>query len=625
MHPDAYKRPLFIGLVLFIVCLWLFYKPAAGPDDPSRFVSSKEPVCAEGQIESFAVSKKNSRNVILNVSSVNGQRTRGNLYARIKNFEPLWKDGIRLCGKIKKPYGIDMPGNFDWREYLAVKHVFAEISADGAEVIRPANRFYRAVRFVRADILQTFYENFNVNLAGIAGGVLLGERGEIDPALYTAFQDSGAIHLLVASGGNVGFVTLVVFGVCSLFGFGRKRTAWLALAVAGVYTLIAGADAPLTRAYFMTVCACAGYMLGRNSGVFQGLVLSCLVILCFNPAAVFETGFQMSFLATLAIVVCLNNYKMPYNWPKGATFFLQIFLATLSTQLILLPVFTNVFYKVSVTGLLSNMLLVPMASFVMGLTFLFYLFTLLKIGFLLKGVTFAALWTFQYLVEFFAGFKLSSLQAAAMPAGWIVSFYALVFLAFHVPVKTFFRKIWIPCVAVAVLAPAAQYFFFTPNRAYVFGEWDKRSVLIRAKSGETVLIGAKIPGEKLARAVLGSGSRTADAVLLFTDHPKERAGLEELNSLLRVRESVVPFKEGLWPGDSVQAGSCRIEMVWGEHVTKDGRRWTSRGYCGNGKDSVSYRVLCGGKELLAGADGRFVKTEEAVLPAALNQSIRVDF
>ena len=119
------------------------------------------------------------------------------------------------------------------------------------------------------------------------------------------------------------------------------------VAVAGVYTVLAGADAPLTRAYFMTVCAVAGYFLRRNSGVFQGLVLSCLVILLVHPAAVFETGFQMSFLATLAIVVCLNLYEIPYTWPRWVRFFAQIFLATLSTQLVLLPVFTNVFYKVS--------------------------------------------------------------------------------------------------------------------------------------------------------------------------------------------------------------------------------------------------------------------------------------
>lgn len=343
MHPCVYKRPLFIGLVIFIVCLVCFYKPSPGPQDPSLYVSSKEPVCVQGTVDGFAVSKKTSRNVILKVSSVNGAEARGKLYARLENFEPQWKDEIRLCGKIKTPYGIDAPGNFNWRNYLAVKGVFAEISADGAQVTRPAGWFYRAVRGVRADILRTFAENFHPDLAGIAGGVLLGERGEIDPALYTAFQDSGAIHLLVASGGNVGFVTLMVFALGALAGFGRKRTAWLALAAAGVYTLIAGADAPLTRAYFMTLCACLGYMWGRNSGVFQGLIVSCAAILAFHPAAVFETGFQMSFLATLAIIICLNNYQPPYRWPGTVKFFARIFLATLSTQLILLPLFTNVF------------------------------------------------------------------------------------------------------------------------------------------------------------------------------------------------------------------------------------------------------------------------------------------
>ena len=51
----------------------------------------------------------------------------------------------------------------------------------------------------------------------------------------------------------------------------------------------------------------------------------------------------MSFLATLAIVICMNVYELPYQWPRWVKFFVQIFMATLSTQLVLLPVFTNVF------------------------------------------------------------------------------------------------------------------------------------------------------------------------------------------------------------------------------------------------------------------------------------------
>lgn len=382
MHPDIYKRPLLFCLAALIILLACFYSPAPSKRDVFHSLDKKT-VTLTGRAEGFAVSKQKSKNVIVKVFSVDGEPADGYVYARLRDFEPEWKDTLEITGRLQKPYGIDLLGNFDWSRYLAHKNVFTEIKSSDVRVIQPAAWPFRAVRAVRADILRVFNRAFEPELAGIAGGVLLGERGELSPSLYTAFQDSGAIHLLVASGGNVGFVTLVTVAFCSLFGAGRKKTLLIALAVAGVYTLIAGADAPLVRAYFMAACACAGYFLGRNSGVFQGLIVSCFIILCFHPASVFETGFQMSFLATLAIIVCLNNFTLPAKWPAWVRFFAQIFLATLSTQLVLLPVFTNVFYKVSLTGLVSNMILVPMASLLMGLSFAYYVLTLVHAGFLL--------------------------------------------------------------------------------------------------------------------------------------------------------------------------------------------------------------------------------------------------
>lgn len=620
MHPDVYKRPLLLGLVILIAGLLFFYRPSPGPKDPSRFAVEKNSVCVQGIVDGFAVSKKDSRNVVLHVTSADGIKTRGRLYARIQNFEPLWKDEIRLCGKIKTPYGVDLPGNFDWRSYLAHKHIFAEINADGGEVVRPAALFYRAVRFVRADILRTFAENFTADEAGIAGGVLLGEKGDIDPSLYTAFQDSGAIHLLVASGGNVGFVTLMVFGVCSLIGFGRKRTAWLALCAAGIYTLIAGADAPLTRAYFMTICACLGYMLGRNSGVFQGLVLSCVVILGLNPAAVFETGFQMSFLATLAIIVCLNNYTLPYKWPGWIKFFMQIFLATLSTQLILLPLFTNVFYKVSVTGLLANMLLVPMASWLMGITFLFYLCTLVKLGFLLKAVTAASLGIFQYVVQFFAGFKLSALEVAAWGAGTVGAYYCVLFVLFHLPLKKFTRRIAPYLLGLAACLLIGQYVYARAMRVWVFNEWNHSGVLLRTCDGQTLLLGTGINGEKLARAVWAAGAREVSAVLVTETGTRAEKGVQALTEALPVKKIVLPFKQNAWPGEQIVIGQTTVTMEWPFYAAQDGHPWQKRGYGGK-KDAVSYRVQACGKEIIIGAEQRFVQTPDGVLRPPHNGSI----
>ena len=620
MHTSYYKRPLLLLLVIYILWLVVFYRPAPSATDVYHKIPLKT-VTLTGKVVGFSVQKAKSRNVAVKVYEVNGEKTGGYVYARFKNYEPAWHETVRLEGRLKKPYSIALIGNFDWGAYLASQNIFTEIAVSSAQQIRPPSFFFRAVSAVRRDILQTFQESFPRNAAAIAGGVLLGERGELESGLYTDFQDSGAIHLLVASGGNVGFVTLMTFAFCALFCLPRRKTALAALAVAGVYTLIAGADAPLVRAYFMTVCAVAGYFLHRNSGVFQGLVLSCFVILLFHPAAVFETGFEMSFLATLAIIVCLNNYDLPHAWPRWVKFFVQIFLATLSTQLVLLPVFTNVFFKVSFVGLLANMLLVPLASLLMALSFAYYLFSLLHIGFVLHVVTAGALGLFESLVRLFASFPLASVPAAAWRTGWIVSYYAAVFLLFHLPQKDFLRRVYKPLLAVMLLALAAQYAFFNPPTVWLFNEWSKNAALYRASDGTRFLFGAGIDGDKLARAVLKSGARTLDAVFISEDTEKQLKEVRNLQKHIKVKKVVLPFAD-MWPGEEMRLNGQNITARWGVLLNRKGKLWANRGYSG-GRDSVSYEVDDGKINFTVAANARFIVRGGEVLDNRRNATRRL--
>jgi len=620
MHYSYYKRPLLLLLIVYLFVLAFFYTPRPGKHDVSHFISSQE-VTLTGKVVGFPTLKKNFHNVILQVQRVDGKKAAGKVYARFENYEPRWHETLQVTGKLKKPYSVDVYGNFDWGAYLASKHIFTEINVSRAETVSGPSWFFRGIYRIRADILQTFEQHFDRSLSAIAGGVLLGERGEMDEQLYTDFQDSGAIHLLVASGGNVGFVTLVVFAFCALFGLSRKKTVFAALVIAGIYTLIAGADAPLTRAYFMTVCAVAGYFLYRNSGVFQGLILSCLVILLFHPSALFETGFQMSFLATLAIVICLNNYELPYAWPRWVKFFVQIFMATLSTQLVLLPVFTNVFFKVSFVGLLANMVLVPLASVLMAVSFAFYVFSLLHIGFLLKSITGACLWVFKFLVESFAAQSFASVQAAAWRSGWIISYYALLFLLFNLPQKPFVKKTWKAFCLVAVLAPAVQFIFFNAPTAWLMSEWNKNSILIRMPDGTRILAGAALDSQKLARAVLKSGGRKIEAVLLSDNSAAQLKNVAELQAQMKVGQVIIPF-ENTWPGEEINIKDVTVSTQWGILQNRHGELWTNRGYGGK-QDSVSYTLTHAKHRLTLAGNGRFVIEKETVLENEMNHTRRI--
>ncbi len=609
MHESYYKRPLLWLLIIYIVCLSLFYQPHPKQKDVFHFTAQKE-VTLIGKVVGFPAVKKKSNNVILKVSRVNNEPASGYIYARFKDYMPLWHETLQVSGTLKQPYSISLLGNFDWASYLATKNVFTEIKVNEQTQVKAPNWLSRFIVKVRADILQTFEQNFDRNLAAIAGGVLLGERGEIDEQLYTDFQDSGAIHLLVASGGNVGFVTLVVFAFCALFGLGRRRTVWVALLIAGVYTLIAGADAPLTRAYFMTVCAVIGYLLHRNSGVFQGLILSCFIILLLNPSALFETGFQMSFLATLAIVICLHNYELPYKWPRWVKFFVQIFLATLSTQLVLLPVFTNVFFKVSFIGLLANMILVPLASFLMAVSFLFYIFSLLRVAVILKPLAWASLLVFEKLVESFASLPFASMPAAAWRGGWIAAYYMGLFLLFNYPLKNLVKRIYKPFLLLILLLPLAQYIFFNPPTVWLLNEWNKNAILLRTRNGKRILIGEEIDGAKLARAVLRSGGRSVQAVLINSNDPKQVGQVSLLEKQIKVEKLIRPF-EDIWPGEEINIAGLQVEAEWGKMLNKNKQLWINRGYSGR-DDNLSYRITGKNFNFTTGGNNRFILRNDEI-------------
>ena len=614
MHPDIYKRPLLFLLIALICGLSFFYKPKPAEKDIHAFLPQKT-VTLTGRVERFYSAKPKSNNVIVKVSSVDGKPVDGNVYARLVNFEPQWKDTLEITGRLQEPYGIDLLGNFNWRKYLAYKHVFAEIKSDDVCVVKSAVWPWRMLRSVREGILRVFNKSFPAPLAQIAGGVLLGERGDLTPEQRLAFQDSGAIHLLVASGGNVGFVTLMTLAFCGLFGVGRKQALWAALVVAGIYTLIAGADAPLMRAYFMTVCSVAGYYLGRNSGVWQGLILSCLLILIFYPASLFETGFQMSFLATAGLIMGLANYPVPARWPKLTRFFAQIFVATLSVQLVLLPVFTNVFYKVSLTGLLANMVLVPLASVLLALSFAYYVLSVVHAGIVLYYPTVFCLEIFQKLVEFFAGFKLSAVSVSAWGMGTIIAYYAALFWVLHWPRKAFAKKLFIPVVAIIVCALGVQFFVSHQTRVYILDEWYKNAVLVKTP-GNVFIVGPQLVPEKIQNALRKLGRLQADAVFITDTKPSkfDYAGLAPL--------VIRPF-ENNWPEETDwKFGKISVKLIWGLHETKTGRLWQNRGYSGSEKDDVSYCFSVGRRpEFCVGAQGKFVRLTDRTIDPVVNQTV----
>lgn len=558
MHISYFKRPLFILLCAY--ALFIILTPNNKIPSGDAFYSVGRGVTLEGCLTEPLRERPEFSTAVIKTKT-------GKTYVRFPpGFHADMKDCVSVTGTLKAPFGLDIDGNFNWKQYLANKNIFTEMTAESAKITKRAPLPYRALNALRNSILKTFTSNFDADSAAILKGITLGEKSEISDHARKYFNDAGVMHLLVASGANVGFVCLIVYALCALIGV---KNAWrlpLALVFAGFYTLLAGADAPLLRAYLMTLSAGLGLMLGRNSGAFQGLITAAFIILILEPKSIYEASFQMSFLATFIIIFSFGRVKVETKLPRAPAFILQIFLTTLAVQLALIPIYTNVFYRFSLMAFVSNIFLVPLAEVIMLLGFLYYI---LRIK-IVWALAWACLEVFKILVHFFGGFSFSALTVPAINAFSIVLFYVALLLVYRVN-----KKYVLPCILLLIISPFLTLLF---RGDFVYLLNNNRSNAVVVKADKLMVFSDEFNPEIIKNFILSKGYLKADIVY------GKQADI--------AKEQIVPFKD-FWPGDDVNG----LKTAWGLMRSRAGT-WTNTGYSGTRLDSVSYtfdNITIGGR------------------------------
>jgi len=594
-----YKRPLFIFLVFYI--LFIVSSPVKIPKN-DIFNKTPSDAVLTGRVTQYPQIKSSSVNVFLKILTAGGKPARGKVFAKLPpGTDVNFMDVIEAKGRIDKPFSVSILGNFDWAQYLENKNIFTQLNAESASVIKPAPLFFRAVNKIRKDILQIFAENFDEEKAAVFSGVVLGDKSSVPDGLSRQFRDAGVIHLMVASGLHVGFVAAIVYFSCMLFGLGYNWRLPAALAAAGIYVLAAGAAAPLVRAFIMTLCAGIGMKTGRNSGALHGLVLAALIIILFNPLSVMETGFQMSFLAVFFILLSVRNFKINPKWPKFVKTPAEIFLITLAVQLALLPVYTNIFFRISFISPVANIFLVPFAGFLIGGGFLLYAAKLTGIAFLFKaawGICYALVSAFIWLVKLFAKIPFAAADTPALTAPAIAVFYICLFFVYNSNI--FKHKKIIVGVLAFIMAAAVFINPFKPkNYVYLLDSFNKSAVIFNM-DGKTVLVNNNLDGEILGKALFSLSRRKADLVFA----PKE---------FDFASKTVKPFLD-IWPGEKITAGGFNAEGFWGVNAGSSGF-WENSGYSGTSKDSMSFNIT-GSHTIFTGVN--FIKFDGEISAAEKN-------
>ncbi|HPY03221.1 MAG TPA: ComEC/Rec2 family competence protein, partial [Spirochaetota bacterium] len=198
--------------------------------------------------------------------------------------------------------------------------------------------------------------------ASVLKALLLGNQNSVSKETIRNFTRAGTLHLLAASGLHVGIAgALPLFILPFIF---RNRKA----AIAGgaifilLFLLITDMPVSLVRASVMFFFSAFFIILDRKNISVNSLFLSGLIIGIISPREIFSLGFQLSFLATLGIIIFYEYYKAIFSNLKLLSSSLAM---TFAAQVFIFPLIILKLNQVNFTGILSNIILVPYYSFLL--------------------------------------------------------------------------------------------------------------------------------------------------------------------------------------------------------------------------------------------------------------------
>jgi len=165
----------------------------------------------------------------------------------------------------------------------------------------------------------------------------------------------------------VGILSEVLLFILGLFHFQSSRWRWLkyllSLIVIWFFALLVGATDSVVRAALMFSFLNFGRVLRRDIHPFNSLAGAALLILIINPYALFQIGFQFSFLAVSGIFFFYKNiYTCWSPASKFLNFFWQLTVVGISAQLTVAPLAMYYFHQFPVYSLLSGLFIVPFAT-----------------------------------------------------------------------------------------------------------------------------------------------------------------------------------------------------------------------------------------------------------------------
>lgn len=263
------------------------------------------------------------------------------------------------------------PGAFDYKRYCAMQYIYHQVYLKPGEYIvlpeRRERRFGKFLLNIREAIIAILRKYISGKKeVGLAEALLIGYKDDLDKSLLQSYSKTGVVHVIAISGLHLGLIYWLLNGMFRSLGRNKKmRFVKALLVICGLwlFSLLAGGAPSVMRSTVMFSFIALGG--SKKISVYNSLALSAFLLLCYHPFWLWDTGFQLSYVAVLSIVIFMRRV---YNWfyieNKLLDLCWKLIATSIAAQILTTPVIIYYFHQFPNYFLITNLLAIPLSSLI---------------------------------------------------------------------------------------------------------------------------------------------------------------------------------------------------------------------------------------------------------------------
>ena len=355
----------------------------------------------------------------------------------------LYGRKISCTGSFEAFDGELNPGQFDAASYYQNEGYTGILNAEKIRIVKEEERFSPDIYLHRLNlaISEKYKKILGDKNAGSLSAMVLGDKRGLDEEIKELYQENSISHLLSISGLHISLLGGAVFLFLRRLKISFRFPLITSSIILIIYGAFTGFSVSTSRAVIMMSVLFISFVIGKSYDLPSGLALAALILIVMNHRVIYQSGFLLSFFAVIGIFYIMPEllyiFKVDIYHKKGIIKGLHLLLASIissiSILLATLPIILNNFYEVSLTGIILNIIVIPLMSLVVitGLLGGFVALVSETMGSFLLGIT-------HYILNLYTlfcrlGDRLTFLRLIiGKPDKWqIVLYYLILVIVFY--------------------------------------------------------------------------------------------------------------------------------------------------------------------------------------------------